>query len=352
MKRFIRLTAVLLLSLTVLLLASCTPTEDDLSSMFDPSDAVVWEVSEDGKTIVGGGKTYKHITIADKYVFAPTAEHTFYNWVELPFDNYEYVSLSSYAQSGEIIWANGNNGRVRIYATEDGNASLKSFFNSPLKSFHFFEKSNTNYRSYLGMEELDAFEDLRRSGVTARIVNVSVLEDVPCYRISAYDEYEVFRYDCCAIYAYEGELYYLNYLDLDNSYFDADGNFSYRSGQVTLTRLEEHVKETAEALIDGVQYRPYESTYEADDYYEDAYDDYFDNDDDYDEDVYYDSDLFVLFWFAFVLLGFVAPIPFLVLGLTLPRSAKRNYPRYWYSVAVAAAVWFLAAAGLMLLLIL
>ncbi len=344
MKRFTKRIAVLLLSLTVLLtLASCTPVEDDSDFVDIVSDAVEWEVSEDGKTIVGGGKTYKRFSVEDIYKFDPIEEYEYYNEVNLPLDGYEYATLSSYAKSGDVIWADNGSGKVWIYATEEAIDSIEHFFYSAPKSFQLFEaEESLNYRSYPTLEDIDAFEELRKSGVTAMAVRVSDLRDAPCYTICTYDEYGVFRYACCAIYEYEDGLYYLNYLDLDNSYFDADGNFSYRSGAVTLTRLEEHVKETAEELINGMEYVPYTYTYEYDES-----DDYFE-----DDPVYNEITSVVLFWIAYALLGFAAPIPFLVFGYTFPKSERRGYPKYWYAVGIAATVWIVSAGVLMLFLIL
>lgn len=60
------------------------------------------------------------------------------------------------------------------------------------------------------------------------------------------------------------------------------------------------------------------------------------------------------FFFSFfsIALALLAPIPFLVMGLVFPHSEKRGYPRYWYAVAIAAVVWFLASAALVTILFL
>lgn len=336
MKRFTKRIAVLLFSVLVLSFVFCTTTAAV------ETDCVEWEVSEDGYTIVGNGKTYSHFSVEDIYKFDPIDQYEFYNVVDLPFDNYEYATVSSYEKSGDIIWATGSNGRVRIFGTEEAISSLNRFFNDDPKSFQIFKEGSLTYRSHLGISEIEVFEDLRKSGVTAKIFKVSDLQIAPCYTISTYDEFGVFRYACGAIYEYGDELYYLNYLDLDNTYFNSDGNFSYRSGTATLTRLEGEPEDIARGLIEGLEYTPYTYTYEYDES-----DDYFE-----DDPVYNETTSVVLFWIAYTLLGFAAPIPFLVFGYTFPQSERHGYPKYWYAVGIAATVWIVSAGVLMLFLIL
>ena len=52
-----------------------------------------------------------------------------------------------------------------------------------------------------------------------------------------------------AIFKLNNEMYYVDYTALDNSYFDADGNFSYRGGTVIAERLSGAKKETVERVM-------------------------------------------------------------------------------------------------------
>ena len=49
------------------------------------------------------------------------------------------------------------------------------------------------------------------------------------------------------------------------------------------------------------------------------------------------------FWCATVFFGILLPIAPLVMGLVLPHSQKRGYPKYWYALAIAAALWIFFA---------
>ena len=77
---------------------------------------------------------------------------------------------------------------------------------------------------------------------------------------------------------------------------------------------------------------------------------------DHDEehiDVYDDTTISPFgFWFCYILMGFIFPIPFLVLGLVFPRSRAMGYPKYWYLLSLIAGGWILIAIALLVLLIL
>ena len=55
-----------------------------------------------------------------------------------------------------------------------------------------------------------------------------------------------------------------------------------------------------------------------------------------------------LFWLFYIFLGFLLPMPFLVLGLIFPHISAMGKPRYWYSVAIAAGAWIALAILLMI----
>ncbi|MBQ8408332.1 MAG: hypothetical protein IJY39_05650 [Clostridia bacterium] len=69
------------------------------------------------------------------------------------------------------------------------------------------------------------------------------------------------------------------------------------------------------------------------------------------ENPYYDTAYAVLFWITFILLCFVAPIPFLIVGIVFARSEKRGYPKYWYILSLIAALWLLVSTLLLIVLL-
>ena len=72
-----------------------------------------------------------------------------------------------------------------------------------------------------------------------RKIEVMCLSGNVEYRILAYPENDILEYEYGARYYYDNDYYFINYSRLDNSYFDADGRFSYRSGSVEALLLDE-----------------------------------------------------------------------------------------------------------------
>lgn len=174
---------------------------------------------------------------------------------------------------------------------------------------------------------LESLDELASSGTENFLIDVRELAQMECYEIIYRNGYEETVYG--AIYLMNGEYYYLNYVNLGNQHFDADGYFSYRSGEVMLTR--------AETYRDGIKNALYPLTEE---FWSGAA----------EETVYGEEVSMIFFWIGFVLLGFVTPIPFFVLGILLSRSKKLGYPKYWLILTYIAAAWFVLSALLLLLL--
>ena len=176
---------------------------------------------------------------------------------------------------------------------------------------------------------LESLDELASSGTESFPIDVRDLADAECYEIVIYHNFEETIHG--AIYIMDGAYYYLNYVDLGNQHFDADGYFSYRSGEVMLTRAETYRGGIENALAPLFkEYMP--GTVEGTAYGEETF--------------------MIAFWIAFVLLGFMAPIPFFVLGLLLSRSEKLGYPKYWMILSYIAAAWFALSALLLLLFLL
>ena len=131
----------------------------------------------------------------------------------------------------------------------------------------------------------------------------------------------------------EGKLFYVRFDTLDNTHFDADGNFSFRSGEVPLTPLNDAMSAEAREAINA---RMTEGM-----------------------TVYEDPTLgelpetlvLILFWIVYVILGFLCPLPFIAVGVILPLIKPLGKPKYWLLSAILGALWVLLAIILMILLI-
>ena len=83
-----------------------------------------------------------------------------------------------------------------------------------------------------------ALSDLGGEGVE---MDVRELKDRLVYSVMATDSAYFLQREWCLVYEIGGEYYALFVPDLDNSHFDADGAFSYRSGTVTLYPLPDDI---------------------------------------------------------------------------------------------------------------
>ena len=195
----------------------------------------------------------------------------------------------------------------------------------------------------LDVSLLESLDELASSGMEGILTDVRELADAECYEIVIRTGIEETVHG--AIYYMNDTYYYLNYVKLGNQHFDADGYFSYRSGEVVLTNAETYRAEIEEELIPILN--PF---YEYGDYEYPIYDEN-------------GKQIGVggvgsasgqleaaLFWIGCILLGIVAPIPFFVAGLVLSRSKKLGYPRYWRILSLIAGIWMVSAIVLMILL--
>ena len=95
---------------------------------------------------------------------------------------------------------------------------------------------------------------------------------------------------------------------------------------MSLVPLDDTLSETVSEAIDDLDYERVEYEYEVDEYGSSS--------------LFGDKeDSISAFWCATVFFGLLLPIVPLIMGLVLPHSQKRGYPKYWYALVIAAALW-------------
>lgn len=171
-----------------------------------------------------------------------------------------------------------------------------------------------------------------------RTFDVRDLENALYYRLLGVESYGFYGCAYGAVYKYEGEFYYIHYMDLGNQCFDADGNFSYRRGTVEGVKLEGDLVAKLHTVGQNMTYRPLEYIDAGEEKNFDDTADYFDS----------ARSAFVV---GMVVFGFMIPTPLLIVGLVFPRSAKRGYPKYWYILAGVAALWMVLSVLLMVIVL-
>lgn len=320
------LIAALLLTLPLTLSLPCA-AESETSR-----EAVEWQLSEDEYTLTGNGRTYTRcdeLPVGQK-VNTDTL-YVFENTVRLDGRTMSVVASSPDA---EVVWLTSTISDLwddpyatAVFVTKEGRDALEAMAAGQMSAWRLEDDNST-----FGSTKQASFDgDLlrRMNGLAAtEEVNVSVLKGCVRYDILGFDSTGTVYTVCGAVYEERDRYLYVNYLSLGNQYFDADGNFSYRSGQVSAIRLEGDVLSDFLATTDRLK------AVSTSVIHEDELT--FDPDEEMETSI-------AAFWGCLIIFGFILPIAPLVVGLVMPHSAKRGYPTRWYLVALLSAVWIVIA---------
>lgn len=314
------------LAVLLLLIAVMMPM---VSASKDPLE---WTLSEDEQTLSDGVNTYtfyKTIPYAELetrevYVYADTMELSVAGTCDLCVN----------PNISDIVWLESYD-EIFLYATDAGKQKLDAWFvNREIGGYRVWSEG---LAASLDKSLLDSMNAAVEAQAAMRTVRVSDLANLSRYEIYAHDTNELFAKSYGVVYRMtDGGYYYVNYGTLDNSYFDADGNFSYREGTVTLTLLDETL--TAE-FVETLELA----------------------NEDFLPDYTWEGSMMnldfgvlpaIIFWIFYVLVGFLVPVPFLVLGIVFANVRKWGRPKYWYFLSVFSLLWELFAMLLAIVLIL
>lgn len=150
-----------------------------------------------------------------------------------------------------------NDERVRLYVTPAGRAVMERF---AARDFSVYTTYTYPQRASVPAE-LVSFLDGSQADQSLRRVEVSSLESLEKHVIYGMDETNTFGHEHGAVYVIDGEYWYINYDALDNSYFDSYGYFSYRSGKVTMKRVD---TDAFTAILDSREEFHIQYTYQID----------------------------------------------------------------------------------------
>lgn len=330
--------------------AGATPPIDD------GENGVAWiYINADHTKLDGDGVTYEQVTLPASWQL-----------LKLIGDKYVYMnSPRGYAtgseQTGETVYSYEKDGylvyvmdhesdEVAIYCASDKLAAIQAYFDGTegkyvLRDVYDSTQDFSSDDDYYDIDDPFAEEilSLPQNGKGEK-VDVTELKDRPLYELRFHDDSGLLSTLKGAIYEMsDGSFGYVDYTVLDNSHFDADGNFSYRRGEVTVYILDDFVSEL-KRHSDGSYTLSGRYTYE---YWE------YENDIDFigGADVIADAAV-VSFWVIFVMIGYLLPIAPFVVGLVFANSKKMSHPKRWFIVVGLAALWFLLAVLLMVLLLL
>ena len=304
-------------------------------------DYIDWYISEDGSSIVADGmfdEEYEYYYAAD-LSYGHRIENNLFVYQNTVTSNTgaEYTVYSGYYGAPVIYVTNGYS--LYAYATDAGKDSVDRYLGTDT-SGKAYMLINYNGQKAKALTESDVAAIKGYVGETLT-VKVSELSVGDCYSIVYTDLNHTVASTHGAIYDYDGGLYYVDYDSLPNSYFDADGNFSYRFGTVEMTRLDGECRAIAEERIEDVSY--YEDTYR----YESDFVDYYE-----DEELisltFNEKSSKVFLVTVSIIMGIVFPlVPFTVF---LVRLIKRRREPDAMDIVITTASFIWLVAGVVLLI--
>ena len=319
--------------------ALCTFAEESEGEVIE---MLQWTASIDGNTISDGTRTFKFYCSGGTYgnteIIEDSAENFRYeNSVEITDPERGLIScgITSKSKDFPIIWIDISSYETRYYATEEGKELLDDFFNKKNCIYRLegeYESAESVFDTYRSFTIGESLIKKMDAVIATEEIDVRDLATVPSYDIYYYDSSDTFCMIQGMVFVLPDGYYYVNYANLDNTHFDANGNFSYRQGTVFLAKLDD------QEIAAGIHYalenpdeaRTYTTTYE------------------------YESDATlppIIFWFFYVIFVIVLPVPGLVVGLILPHIKKLGKPKYWYSLSIIHGLWILLGIILAIVLL-
>lgn len=228
-----------------------------------------------------------------------------------------------------------------FYVSADGKKHVDAFFDGEADSYLICSGEYIYHNGAIGIVTVDALDSAYNGGAEKIKVDVRDLKNLSCYSVLAVDSTGTLGYEHGVIYDFDdGTHGYISYDALGNQYFDADGNFSFRNGEVEVAIIEG-------TLLSDVLTDANNMEYNAPNYISS------DDEDDFGlGSGFFAASAVVIFWFCYILLGFILPLPFIIVGLILPRIKKLGKPKYWYIMSICAGAWLVLCAILLVVILL
>lgn len=221
--KVIKISALILILLSLLSFVGCDAEYSD------------WELSED-ETVLTESPRY-----TASYYFIGTLIGYELSGSQILYDDYLYSELKDRTyrvyspdyESDTVYLYNSSSKIICVYAKEGGGEAAKSFIagNSAYTRLINADGEAARDIGEVGREELDNL-------VADTPIDVERLLDRLVYEVKVFDATGTLSRTHGGIYELEGAYLYVNYDALDNSCFNADGSFSYRSGSVNVAQLD------------------------------------------------------------------------------------------------------------------
>ena len=316
------------LALALVMIIACLLSIGALADNKPTTVVTSWTQSEDKSQLKNNtdGRVYDLYYTDIPIYDVPSIVYVFYR--NIYTSDYYWSELCQNPDYKEAVWAFGNY-QNDIFVTAQGKKDLDAFLAGDIGSFWLIDQS-PQCRAALSKENVAALDKALHDGVNTQ--SFEVKDIIPSnkrfvYEIHAMDKSETFTYAYGAIYQLGADEYwYVNYFELGNEHFDANGEFSYRRGSVTMTRIED--TEAVRAMIASTDYS-YPNYI-----YENSGSNTVETD---------DTGSWIFLWVAYAVFILLPPIPVIAVGAILPHIKKIGKPKYWFILMAFAILWLVAA---------
>ena len=311
-------------------------------------DAVNWSYSEDQDMITDGANKYFKYKKAGYLEINPKEKYVFSNGIQRHDDTLDNTivdySINSHARETDVIWLEEKmyvDSHSFVYATKEGAQRLDKLITFEDCVYYLEDDS---YRDVKLPEDIATqltsfYRSTAHKKTTFEVAN---LKDAQHFIVYAYEHNLAFRRELGSIFYINGNMYFVEYDLLSNDHFTADGEFSFRSGEVKLAKLPTNLfSQLKNSYIDKLERYSVNYTFEEDELYEPSHDD------DYDE-----ASAKLAFGIFYSLICFITPLPLFILGLILPHPRKLGKKKYWYSLTAISGLYILIGIILLLVILL
>ena len=318
--------------ITVLLISILTLSL--LCPMLAHADKEDYSFSMHGENIAYNGRAYKSYLLPEGYHVMP---HTVYDLTEAvcPDCSYRVSVCLKEADDSIIFFGNTYNSDFGysekshpLYVTDEGKAHIGSFLQGEHGSSYLASKDKKN------LSKLSS-EFTTQLGLANEKITLDSLSLVNCtiYPILTYDTKEIICFQSGAIYILEDKSYaYVDYAELDASYFTSDGEFAYRKGSVEAVKLDGDILQMLPGVLSQMEHYSVEHQGGDDDYYYEP------------EDPEGAMAAFILMWIIFILIPPFVPI---ITGICLAVSSKIRHKKLWIALIIFGALWLICALAVL-----
>lgn len=294
-----------------------------------------WSISADRTTLTDGHNKYTfYLPPADVY-WLPV-KTVYYHDVEdiggIDNENDYVFTLMSVGSDTEILYLESTFAHG-FYVTDAQREALAAFEREESIEYRILRSDNAYMQGTLTEETIRSLKALGNSQET----EVRTLQSLPSYKVVYYDSTgSLYRQIGILFFFENGSVGYVNYAHLSNAHFDADGNFSFRSGTAPVCIIEDEqlIADVREATDSVSDYSPLVE-YEGDDAYWE----------------WLSRIALPLFWILFAITGALLPCVGLIIGIKEACSRKRKKHVRWYALIGLCCLWLVLTLAIFLILI-